>query len=63
MKFILTAIMILLHHKRSQDNFESNTEFNGFQEEDASDTNQTSSPSPYLISSKITMKTHNFRKM
>jgi hypothetical protein len=30
----------------SQDNVESNTEVNGFQEEDASDTNQTSSPPP-----------------
>src|ERR687895_1696475 len=29
----------------SQDDVESNTEVNGFQEEDASDTNQTSSPS------------------
>jgi hypothetical protein len=29
-----------------QDNVESNTEVNGFQEEDALDTNQTSSPSP-----------------
>jgi hypothetical protein len=29
----------------SQDNVESNTEVNGFQEGDASDTNQTSSPS------------------
>jgi hypothetical protein len=30
----------------SQDNVESNTEVNDFQQEDASDTNQTSSPSP-----------------
>ncbi len=29
-----------------QDNVESNTEVNDFQEEDALDTNQTSSPSP-----------------
>lgn len=30
----------------NQDNVESNTEVNGFQEEDALDTNQASSPSP-----------------
>lgn len=30
----------------NQDNVESNTEVNGFQEEDPLDTNQTSSPSP-----------------